>query len=54
MLIHIMYGLPGSGKTFFCKKEVEKKRDRQYVDIDYLVNQTKGDSFRKKIYPEII
>lgn len=50
MIIHIMYGLPGSGKTFFCKKEVEGKAGKQYVDIDYLIPNTKGDSFKKKIY----
>ena len=36
----ITMGLPGSGKTSWCKKEKEKHIDCQYIDVDYYIKNS--------------
>lgn len=33
--IHIMYGLPGSGKTYWCSRNVKKSSEVFYINVDY-------------------
>lgn len=43
--IHIMYGLPGSGKTYYCSQETAKSNAydiRKYLDLDFYWKRTQN------------
>lgn len=51
MKFHIMYGLPGSGKTYFCSTQC-KNTNQTYIDLDYELrnnHQNFENSLRKLI-----
>ena len=51
MKFHIMYGLPGSGKTYFCSTQCENT-NQTYIDLDYELrnnHQNFENSLRKLI-----
>lgn len=38
--IHIMYGLPGSGKTYYCSRNIPRnKSDIVYLNLDYFADK---------------